>query len=211
MKKITEFYLNRITLLVLVCLSIVGWLAFGINALLNGNVRNFVYAFILLELIVILLISFKNGETNMQKTLLGALMMFIIAIDLNDFFNELENTVNPKPIQVMDVLIILILMIAFICHLYQQSDHSGENLSVIANQGCGLVIVVKVINDICSGLLTSSDLSSVFYSVGFIFTLFLIICIETRIAEYKRIRLENKVKNTWNEENRAKAKELFKL
>ena len=211
MKKIYEFYLNRVTLLVFACLSIIGWLAYGVNGIINGSVKSFVYAFVLLELTIILIISFKNGETNMQKTLLGALMMFLIAIDLNDFFNELENTVNPKPIQVMDVVIILLLMIVFICHLYQQSDHSGENLSVIANQGSGLVVVVKVINDIYSGILTSSDLSNIFYSIGFIFTLFLIICIETRIAEYKRIRLENKDKNTWNEENRAKAKELFKL
>ena len=37
------------------------------------------------------------------------------------------------------------------------------------------------------------------------------ICIETRVGEYKKIRLENIKNKTWNEETRKKAKELFKI
>jgi len=49
------------------------------------------------------------------------------------------------------------------------------------------------------------------FCAAMMFTMFLIICMETRISKYKQIRAEHKAKGDWDDASRAEAKKLFKL
>ena len=205
-EKINKFYLSKTTYLVFAFLAIAGWVAWGVNAAIMGNFENLALAVILLALTVELFIAYKNGETNVQKTLLGALLMFLVVNYMDIAFDQ-TYTFN----KVISIIITLLLVLVFICHIHQQMDHTGHSMTIMINQFCGLIVAVRIVFDIYLTINHVYYTGTILWSLSLICTLTYVICIETRVGEYKKVRLEHKSNNTWTDEERAKAKEIFKI
>lgn len=206
----------------------------GILAAIICLVRHIPYAFIpdypeyrfdfLAELampvlIVFLLIAFKKGETNIQKTLIGALLFFFVTVNfpygiyyLEDYFlggydaSYLYYGIIYTIAGTMEVGI-------FVSHCLLQSDHIGSNKLVIINRiMCVVVIGVYVFDIFHSFMFEDAYLNNVYMldSISEILLIVMVICIETKIQMYKKIRSQAIENGNWTLEEKAKAKELFK-
>ena len=211
MEKINKFYLSGKTFIVFKILSLISCLACVVNSLIAKEYRNAMLTLILLALIDQLLNSYKNNEPNVQKALLSSIFTFFIVGYAEIFFDQNSGTTYSLVTMIVSAISFILLVFSFICHLFQQSDHLGKSISVVTNQLIGLAVIVTIAYDIY--LIVNHDyyIDTFLWSLTFISTLTLMICIETRVGEYKKIRLENIKNKTWNEETRKKAKELFKI
>lgn len=170
-------------------------------------------------LIVFLLIAFKKGETNIQKTLLGALLFFLVSMNfpygiyyIEDYFlggydaSWLYYGIIYTISGVMEVGI-------FVSHCLLQSDHIGSNKLVVLNRlFCVVVIGVYVFDIFHSFVFEDIYLNNEYMldSIAEILLIVMVICMETKIQMYKKIRTEAISSGTWTSEEKAKAKELFR-
>lgn len=170
-------------------------------------------------LIVSLLFAFKKGETNIQKTLIGSLLFFFVSMNfpygiyyLEDYFlggydaSFLYYGIIYTIIGVMEVGIL-------VSHCLLQSDHIGSNKLVIINRiMCVIVIAVYTFDIFHSFMFEDMYLNNEYMldSISEILLIVMVICIETKIQMYKKIRTQAIKNDNWTLEEKMKAKELFK-
>lgn len=211
-KFINNFYMKKIVLGLTVFGAIAGWIAWAIVCFTNNDIKLGVFAILFAVNSGSLFLAYYRGETSIQKLLFGSLFMFLIidVIEILFVYIQYNSSFGPSYI-VMTSIILLLVVVLFISHILQQSDHVGKSISSLIGQCLGLLIIawfVFVIIMIASGKVSSSDIT---FAIGFMFTCGMLICMETRINKYKQIRTEALAKNEWNEEARKEAKKIFKF
>lgn len=165
--------------------------------------------------IIGLLFSYRVNNTNVQKALVASLMFYFTVETINNFAYAgvaLEYGIEGIVTDFVILGVALVLGIAlFVSHLVLQSDHSGSNKTAIR------------VNQIVSGLYILLEIFEIFYISPFISNFsFLVnvaetmlilsfVIIETKIQLYRKTRAEAINNGTWNDETKAKAKEIFKI
>lgn len=211
-KLINNFYLKKPVLIVAFLGAIVGWISWAIVSFVNNETKLGVFAIIFAVITFSLMLSYIRGETSIQKLLFGALFMFLI-IDMIEILFVYISLIDKVGVAyvVLSSLILFALTLLFVCHIIEQSDHVGKSMFGLVGQLCGILMLlwlIFVIVMIAKKLVSESDIS---FAVSFVFTVFMLICMETRINKYKQIRSEKMSQGAWSEEARQEAKKLFRL
>ncbi len=205
-QKIYDFYLKKSILIFSSILAVICWLVWGLNAFIADQYSLSCYAVIFFALTAGLLSSYVKGAINVQKMLFGALLIFLIRDFLDMVFIFIEG-----PISIVSWIGLIASIIMFIGHLLQQTEKHNKLITPIISQFSGIMILVGlaiIVVSIVGGNLTPTDIP---FSLAVVFTSIMIICMETRIHTYKLLRAVNRANGTWNEETRAKSKDLFKI
>ena len=166
--------------------------------------------------IIALIVSYKKGETNLQKALISGLLF-------SSFVGTFCNTVYYIECYVVDGedLYDMVLFIAFalfegailVSHFVLQVEHKGTLKPII-------VITVAVFAAIACDIVDSIMYITGDYDYTWLYLLnnfgvdcylVMILCIETKIQLYKRIRTEAKANGTWTLEAKEEAKGIFKI
>ena len=213
MKKILRTIFNNSKLLLVSC--IIGSISFVVAGVLYiGDYGLYSYAFpcFCVSLISIsLLICYKREEINCQKSLMGALLFFLFADNLDMFATSLDFNGISNFLTIRTGISVVLSVIVFYNYLAAQSDHVGIKRNVIISQ---IVITLMFIFFIASFIQTLSGgalVSDVFFYIAEICTYIMIVCIETKVQIYKSIRLKMKKAGTWNDETRMENKKIFNL
>ena len=213
MKKILKIFFNNSKVLLISC--IVGCISFIIAGVLYiDEYKLFSYSFpsFCVALVLFsLLASYKNGETNCQKSLMGALLFYLFANNINMFATSIDYNGINNIITIRTGVSALLALIIFYNYLVAQSDHVGIKTNVIISQGTILVMfiffVVSFVQTMNAGILASD----IFFYIAQFFTYITIVCIETKVQIYKGIRIKLKSNNAWNDDARIENKKIFKL
>lgn len=213
MKKISDlvnlFYLKNATFFVSLAIGFIGWLSWGIWNFVVGELKLGIYAIIFAAMSVLLLFAYRKGDTNIQKMLLGGLLTFFLIDSIEVLFSSISQSLIAASIY--SGIIVGFMLTIFVSHMFQQSDHFGDSYSDFIGQCCGFAIIAFIAWDIYLVATSSYGYDSLLWSLGFVPTLIMIICIETRVNEYKKIRAKNRKEGTWDEAHRAEAKKLFQI
>jgi len=206
-----SFFLNKTVLVLCVVLALCLWVIGGLLCLespelLIKGLDSLAY----IGLISGLLIAYRGGETNIQKALIGALLMLLCRSTAELMWESLES--GDKTGIILDAAAAVLSVVIFVAHLTLQSDHVGVKSSIILNQGCAVIIVLLFVCAIRQAYLAAgSSEPNVVFIPGWAMTYLSLVCMETRIQEYKRLRAEGRESGTWTEEKRREAKGLFKI
>lgn len=166
--------------------------------------------------IIALLISFKKGSTNVQKTLLGALL-YCSAYGTLENFLELLDLSGVGYELTFDVVVFAIFSLVdigiFVSHIILQTDHKGSSKSIYAIY---VFIVIMIITNTVYAVYSlkngiSFDSLFIINNIGCDFFFLTILCIEKRVQCYKEIRLKATEEGNWTPEAKAEAKKLFRL
>ena len=101
--------------------------------------------------------------------------------------------------------------VLFVLHMLQQMDHAGHSKSVHISQYCGVLLILMLAGVAFLTILGQIRFESFVWSLSVTATVFLILIIEVRIDEYKKIRASKKAEGCWTDEERQKAKQIFAL
>ncbi len=207
-----KLFVNSNTLLLSAMFAEIAYLIAGVLAIeKSGNNLLALPSFLVAVLLIVLLISLRSGETNCQKATLGALIFYIAADNLTVAVNTLESDVSVIA-KVLPFILAALCLVVFADHLLLQSDHVGEETPATLNK---FALILMPIVIIASMILLGTEAEALeyewVYDFASLFGVLVIVCIESKIQEYKAIRNENMKNGTWNEETRAKAKETFKI
>lgn len=200
---------------VLLISSIIGCICFIVSGFLYiKDYGLFSYSFPLFcvsLLLISLFISYKNGEINCQKSLMGALLFFLFADNLDMFATSIDYNGMNNIITIRTGISVVLAFIIFYNYLVAQSDHIGIKRNVIISQvtifAMFVFFIVSFIQTLKAGVLASD----IFFYVAQISTYIMIVCIETKVQIYKGIRMKLKSEGSWNDETRRENKKLFKL
>jgi len=208
--KIEAFYLKRNTFLFFAIAASLGWLSWSMSTfLLDSPTKLTIFGLIFFALTVSMTVAYLKGETNIQKMLFGSLLLFFI-IDYVEIVDIYITNQLIVPAIVIGLSLAL-LVVFYVCHALQQQDHIGEAVILIINQCCGFVVLLSVVFLTICFVNKTVTLTDYTFIAAMMFTMFLIICMETRISRYKQIRADHKAAGDWDEASRAEAKKLFKL
>ena len=210
-----KLFLSSQTLLLAFILSTFSWAGYGALTVLEGAHYDLtVKAAILFVLILGMWLSYRKGETNVQKTLLGALLICLCTVSVDaacELFLRADGSLLRKALAVAEAICFAAL---FVNHLFAQSDHTGVMRHVHISQALTAVLLVKEFADLLVGcflLLPASQFADGVFSLSMVLTVLMIVCIDTRIQTYKKLRLSKREKSVWTEEARTEAKEIFKI
>ena len=206
-KMMNSFYLSKYTFIVsmaLSCLGIVGWFASA-----GGYLKICLYAVLYLMIIVLLFMAYKNGEINAQKMLMGSLLILYVHNYGNMIVSDYNNGAWDS--MIYSLIVFVLAVIVFAIHLLQQMDHSGKSESVSIGQISGLIIIVVLGWDIYRGIVDDLSICAVSFGISVMAAVVMIICMETRIAEYKKIRDTKRAAGCWTDEAREEARKIFKI
>ena len=213
MKSVLKTIFNNSKVLLVSC--IVGCISFIISGVLYiGDYKLFSYSFpsFCVALVLIsLFVSYKNGETNCQKSLMGALLFYLFADNLDMFATSIDYNGINNVITIRTGISALLALIIFYNYLVAQSDHIGIKRNVIISQATILVMFIFFIVSFVQTLKVSVLVSDIFFYIAQISTYIMIVCIETKVQIYKGIRMKLKSDNIWNDEARIENKKIFKL
>lgn len=167
--------------------------------------------------LIALLIAFKKGETNVQKTLLGALIYGSMIGTFQYFIDYVDILSNGYTDFVYDTVLFAAFSIGeiglFVSHVILQSDHKGSKKAIYAIYvfvAIGIIAnIVDAIREINLGLTDGS--LYLLNNFGCDFFFLTILCIEARVQAYKEIREKATANGTWTPEAKAEAKKLFKI
>ena len=167
--------------------------------------------------LIALLIAFKKGETNVQKTLLGALIYGSMIGTFQNFIDYVDILSNGYADFVYDTVLFAAFSIGeiglFVSHVILQSDHKGSKKAIYAIYvfvAIGIIAnIVDAIHEINLGLTDGS--LYLLNNFGCDFFFLTILCIEARVQAYKEIREKATANGTWTPEAKAEAKKLFKI
>jgi len=208
-KLVDSFYLKRTTFIVAFVLACISWIFLGVDQFLAGENIWGVYSVLFAILLGLLFWSYKRGETNLQKMLLGGLLVSLLAVCFEQLARYVSNgTVSGMVYFGSCVILILIIIVA---HMMQQSDHTGASSSAVVGQCSGLLNIALLVWDIYLAVTGQFGITELLWTVCIAATVVFIVSMETRIKEYKKIRAEKRAAHCWTEEERQKAKLLFKL
>jgi len=205
-QKIINFYLNKTVFIVSSVIAVCFFIADGVQAMVFDQPHG--YAWIFVALVVLLQWAFFKGHINVQKMLFGAVLFDMII----EQCSILKMDVEYGPIAIaMDIALLVIVVVVFVSHMYQQLDHKGKGGATFINQLLGLLAVVVLISAIINLISYPTYIGAYTFLFGYVFACIMIICMETRVAKYKQIRDAARAEGTWTEEKRKEAKKLFKL
>ena len=158
-----------------------------------------------------ILISYRTGETNCQKMLIGSLIFFLM-YDAITMVASAISVASPTLLIVRCAFVAALFFLIFTNHLILQSDHTGTRVASFVNQ-CALIVLLAalVFFTIKLGFEDGTTIANWFYDIGLVAAVTMIVCIETKIQTYRLIRAEGKKNGTWNDESRAKNKAIFKF
>ena len=191
------------------CVSfiIAGFLYLGDYGLFSYSLPNFCVSMVLISLLV----SYKNGDTNCQKSLMGALLFFLFADNLIMFATSLDYNGIGNAFTIRTGISVVLALIIFYNYLVAQSDHIGIKRSVIISQVTIFAMFIFFIVSFVQTLKAGAFVSDIFFYIAQICTYIMIVCIETKVQIYKGIRLRLKSEGKWNDEARMENKKMFKL
>lgn len=213
MKKVFKNIFNNSKVLLVSC--IIGCACFIVaGALYIGDYGLFSYSFPLFCVALVLIslfVSYKNGETNCQKSLMGALLFYLFADNLDMFATSLDYNGISNVITIRTGISVVLAFIIFYNYLVAQSDHIGIKRNIIISQitifAMFIFFIVSFVQTLKAGVLASD----IFFYVAQISTYIMIVCIETKVQIYKGIRMKLKSEGAWNDETRSENKKIFKL
>ena len=158
-----------------------------------------------------ILISYRTGETNCQKMLIGSLIFFLMYDAINMVVTAVS-IASPALLIGRCVFVAVLFFLIFTNHLILQSDHTGTRAASFVNQ-CALIVLLLtlVFYTVKLGFEEGTTVANWFYDLGLVAAVTMIVCIETKIQIYRMIRAEGKKNGTWNDESRAKNKAIFKF
>ena len=167
--------------------------------------------------LVALLIAFKKGDTNVQKTLLGALIYGSMIGTFEYFIDYVDILASGYTDFIYDTILFAAFSIGeiglFVSHVILQSDHKGSKKAIYAIYvfiAIGMMAnIVDAIHEISLGLNENSIY--LLNNIGCDFFFLTILCIEARVQAYKEIRENARANGTWTPEAKAEAKKLFKI
>lgn len=162
-------------------------------------------------ILISLLICYKNGETNCQKSLMGALLFFLFTDNLDMFATSLDYNGMGNVITIRTGISVVLALIIFYNFLAVQVDHVGIKKNVIISQATIIAMFIFFIFSFIQTLKAGALVSDVFFYIAQICTYVMIVCIETKVQIYKGIRLKLKTEGTWNDEARMEYKKMFRL
>ena len=191
------------------CVSfiIAGFLYLGDYGLFSYSLPNFCVALVLISLLV----YYKSGDTNCQKSLMGALLFFLFADNLIMFATSLDYNGIGNAFTIRTGISVVLALIIFYNYLVAQSDHIGIKKSVIISQVAIFAMFIFFIVSFVQTLQAGALVSDIFFYIAQICTYIMIVCIETKVQIYKGIRLSLKSEGKWNDEARMENKKMFKL
>lgn len=208
MKKVEDFFTKTAVLL------IAGIVAVSINViqlmmtLFMGGISTYCIPYILYIVICLdLIISYKNGETSVQKTLMGALLVILVEGSLSSLltWTGLDSGKTIGGLILCSVWALCYILV-FVNHLLMQHDHSGRDFYSKTNQ---VILAVLLASYVAELFVFAFSAYEVFNVISMMSIVLLIVCMETRIQKYKRYRKEAEEAGNWNEETRKKAKKIF--
>jgi len=204
-----SLFLKKTTFVLSVMIACAGWIGWGINEGIVGQYVCALYAILFVILLIMLLSAYKRGETNLQKTLLGGLLTTLFLMYVEPLADSL--TKGNAPAIIYYATGCTLILIVFITHMLQQLDHTGASVSSAVGQFGGLIVLTLLIWVIYLATKGEFTLLELFWAISISATVVYIISMETRIKEYKKIRAAKRTEGTWTEEERQKAKTLFKI
>lgn len=208
-KSLDSFYLKRTTFIVSFVLACIAWIFLGVNQFLVGEIKWGVYSVLFAILLGLLFWSYKRGETNLQKMLLGGLLVSLLAVCFEQLARYISNG-SISGIVYFGCCGVLITII-IVAHMMQQSDHTGISTSAAVGQCSGLLNIALLVWDIYLAVTGQFGITELLWTVCIAATVVFIVSMETRIKEYKKIRAEKRAAGCWTEVERQKAKQLFRL
>lgn len=190
-----------------ICFIIAGVLYIGDYGLLSYSFPLFCVALVLISLFV----SYKNGETNCQKSLMGALLFYLFADNLDMFATSLDYNGISNVITIRTGISVVLALVIFYNYLVAQSDHVGIQRNVIISQVTIFAMFIFFVVSFVQTLKVSVLVSDIFFYIAQISTYIMIVCIETKVQIYKGVRMRLKTEGAWNDETRKENKKIFKL
>lgn len=222
MKKLEKFFTNSKVMITFGVLSAILFIFGYVPYLFDSTQPQYMFDFIPSTMFAIvifyLLYAFKKGETNIQKALMGALLFYFAQSSFMNGFYYLEDAAY----QISDSAYFYgtVYMIAgmfeyiiFFSHVALQSDHVGSKALIKINQiSCFVVLIVYIFAIFHQFITYGINLETIYVFVDFAEALFVftIVCMETKIQNYKETRANAIANNNWTAEVKAQAKEEFR-
>lgn len=213
MKKVLKSVFNNSKVLLVSCIAgcicfiIAGVLYIGDYGLLSYSFPLFCVALVLISLFV----SYKNGETNCQKSLMGALLFYLFADNLDMFATSLDYNGISNVITIRTGISVALALVIFYNYLVAQSDHIGIKRNVIISQVTIFAMLIFFVVSFVQTLKVGALVSDIFFYIAQISTYIMIVCIETKVQIYKGVRMRLKSEGAWNDETRKENKKIFKF
>jgi len=210
-ENLKKLFISKSMLVTCSAVAIVFWVLWGAFCLIDGfNYALATDAVFYIAIIIGLLVSYDKGETNVQKVLLGSLFIFLCDSNLK----VLWDFVGEKDVFriVVHIITFVLSVVVFVSHITLQSDHVGAKRGNLFNQLCSLLLIVLAFYGVNQAFFVKEvSVLDMTFIPALVLTYLVIICIETRVQAYKKLRADAMAKNNWNEETRTKAKEIFKF
>lgn len=212
MEILKKFFANSWVLVVSGMISI---LFFSFNCIYElvfceKNIIAYYFGFSFLFIAVMeigLLVAYINGQSSYQKTIIGAILSFLVINQLFALSMALTFASNNL---LFTIIMTVITIIIFHNHLYLQNDHKGGKEYIIFNfVMLAFAVALRIFEYIIS--VQRGEAYDVLWMVEHISCLIFIMCIETRIQNYKMIRYEHLQAGTWTQEEKERQKAAFKL
>ncbi len=189
--KIDAFYSRKDCFFIFTILALAFWPIWGITNLIAEYcmIKLVVFAGIIFLLVGGLLISFITESKSVQKIMLDCLLLFFI-IDYIEIA-EVYISFGYLPLTIIHVLSLVLQVAAFVFHVLQQTDRTGNGIICIIDILYGLVMLQSLSCLVVStykGVLALTDLT---FELAMIFTFSMIICMETRINKEKLLSANN--------------------
>lgn len=220
MKKVDKIFMNSKMMITCGIISaifyFVGYIPYIFDTDNPAYMFDFVPEMMFSVIIILLLIAFKKGEINIQKALMGALLFYFAQETFSNGFWSIENYFagwHDEPIiSIIFIILGICEYIIFFTHLLLQSDHVGRKTFKINQILSIFLFFALIILDMYYLIKDGFDfIDSSYMLIDLAEPLFIImiVCMETKIQNYKLIRSSSIQNGTWNAEAKAEARKKF--
>lgn len=213
MKKDFRNIFNNAKILLTSCIiACISFIAAGLLYLGDYGLYSYSFpCFCVALLLISLLFCYKKGESNCQKSLMGALLFYLFTDNLDMFATSMDYNGPGNVITIRTGISVILALILFYNYLLAQSDHVGEKRSVIVSQSTIFAMFVFFIVSFIQSLSAGAQVSDVFFYMAQISTYIMIVCIETKVQIYKGIRMQLMAEGKWNSETKTENKKIFEI
>lgn len=159
-------------------------------------------------LIIGFMIAYKMGESSCQKSIIGAIFAALSVFQMEMFaYAKIEKTFS---FNIQLVLLVLTLLMLF-NHLFLQAEHKRDRKYIVFNFIIIELVIIIRIYEYIHDLIHGNVVYDYIWSPELLFCLMMIVCIETRVYYYKKIRYDHLQNGTWTKEEKDKQKAIFKI
>lgn len=208
MKWFEKIFMNSKVMIISGILSIVGYFALACISVITSAHLTEQYL-ILATLSALLMICYTKGETSCQKALTGAIMGVLTYAYWSIMAGFIEAEKNA--IGYLELFMTILLTIMFINHLLLQIDHKGNAKIINASRIMLVIAIALQIAETLTQIIYNQAYYMILNSFSLLSVVTMITCIESRVHKYKTIRSAAMENGTWSEEERKKAKQVFKF